>query len=110
MRLRIPGPTPCPPEALEASDGQIINHIGKEFFALIERVADGLRTVYQPKNDMLILTGPGTGGLEAAVVNTFSPGDRILSAACGVFSDRLAEIAEVMTALADVPPRARRGE
>ncbi len=38
MQLRIPGPTPCPPDALDASGRQMINHRGKEFFALIERV------------------------------------------------------------------------
>ena len=109
MQLRIPGPTPCPPEALEASGRQMINHRGKEFFALIQRVTDGLKAVYQTKNDLFILTGSGTGGLEAAVVNTLSPGDRVLSTTCGVFSDRFADIAEVVAALSDVLPRARRG-
>ena len=41
--------------------------------AYIERVTDGLKTVYQTKNDVFILTGSGTGGLEVAVVNTLSP-------------------------------------
>ena len=109
MQLRIPRPTPCPPEALEASGRQTINHRGKEFLVHIERVTDGLKTVYQTKNDVFILTGSGTGGLEVAVVNTLSPGDRVLSATCGVFSDRFADIAEVVTALGDVVPRARRG-
>lgn len=94
MQLRIPGPTPCPPEALEASGRQMINHRGKEFFALIERVTDGLKAVYQTKNDVFILTASGTGGLEAAVVNTLSPGDRVLSATSGVFGDRFADIAQ----------------
>jgi len=61
----------------------MINHRGKEFFALIERVTAGLKQVYQTKNDVFILTASGTGGLEAAVVNTLSPGDRVLSATCG---------------------------
>lgn len=72
----------------------MINHRGKEFFARIERVTDRLKTVYQTKNDLFILTASGTGGLEAAVVNTLSPRDRVLSAASGVFGDRFAGIAQ----------------
>jgi aspartate aminotransferase-like enzyme len=109
MQLLIPGPTPYPPEALEPSGRQMINHGGKEFFALIQRVTDGRKAAYQTKNDLFILTGSGTGGLEAAVVNTLSPGDRVLSTTCRVYSDRFADITEVMAALDDVVPRARRG-
>ncbi len=93
MQLRIPGPTPCPPEALAASGKQMINHRGEEFAVLLNGVTDGLKRVYQTKNDLFILTASGTGGLEAAVVNTLSPGDRVLSASCGVFGNRWADIA-----------------
>jgi len=93
-QLRIPGPTPCPKEVLEAMSGQMINHRGKEFKSLIERVTLGLQGVFQTKEDVLILTSSGTGGMEATVVNTLSPGDEVLAATCGVFGDRFASIAE----------------
>lgn len=73
----------------------MINHRDKEFGALLNRVTDGLKQVHQTTNDLFILTASGTGGLEAAIVNTLSPGDKVLSASCGVFGNRFAEIARV---------------
>jgi aspartate aminotransferase-like enzyme len=94
MQLRIPGPTPCPPESLKAMGKQMINHRGKEFTELINRITAKLKEFYQTKNDLYILTGSGTGGMEAAVVNMMSPGDKVLSAFNGVFGNRFADIAE----------------
>ncbi len=93
-QLRIPGPTPCPPEVLQAMTKQMINHRGKEFIEILNGVTDKLKQVFQTKNDVLILTGSGTGGLEAAIVNTLSPGDRVLSVSNGVFAERFATIAQ----------------
>ena len=92
--LRIPGPTPCPPEPLEAMSKQMINHRGEEFGKIINEVTANLKNLFQTKNDLFLLTGSGTGGLEAAVVNTLSPGDRVLSVSIGVFGDRFATIAQ----------------
>ena len=92
--LRIPGPTPCPPEVLQAMTKQMINHRGEEFQGMLTDVTDKLKQLFQTKNDLYLLTGSGTGGLEAAVVNTLSPGDSILSVSIGVFGDRFAAIAE----------------
>ncbi|MBI1885621.1 MAG: alanine--glyoxylate aminotransferase family protein [Chloroflexi bacterium] len=94
LNLRIPGPTPCPPEVLEAVAQPMINHRGRQFAALIQRVSERLKHFYQTKSDVFILTTSGTGGLEAAVVNTLSPGDRVLSVSIGAFGDRFAAIAE----------------
>ena len=94
MQLRIPGPTPCPPEVLEAIGRQMINHRGKEFAQIIRDITPKLQQVFQTKNDVFLLTGSGTGGMEAAVVNTLSPGDKVLATSCGNFGDRFAEIAE----------------
>ncbi|MBI3952967.1 MAG: alanine--glyoxylate aminotransferase family protein [Chloroflexi bacterium] len=94
MNLRVPGPTPCPPEVLQASARQMINHRGPEFKALIASCTAGLKRFFQTQNDALILTGSGTGGMEAAVVNTLSPGEHILAVTIGVFGDRFASIAE----------------
>jgi len=93
MQLRVPGPTPCPEEVLNAMTRQMVNHRGKEFGELLERATEQLKRVFQTKNDMLILTGSGTGGLEAAVVNTLSPGDRVLAVSIGAFGDRFGDIA-----------------
>lgn len=94
MNLRIPGPTPCPPEVLEATGRQMLNHRGPEFGQILRRVTDGLNWVFGSSSDVLSFTTSGTGGLEAAVVNVLSPGDRVLSVSIGSFGDRLASIAE----------------
>lgn len=93
-QLRIPGPTPCPPEVLKAMGRQMINHRGKEFGEMLIRITAKLKDMFQTKNDLFVLTGSGTGSMEAAIVNMMSPGDKVLSAACGVFGNRFADIAE----------------
>lgn len=92
--LRIPGPTPCPPEVLQSMTKQMINHRGAEFADIMNSITANLKTLFQTKNDLLMLTGSGTGGMEAAIVNILSPGDRVLSVANGVFGDRFANIAQ----------------
>lgn len=94
MQLRIPGPTPCPPEVLQAMGRQMINHRGKEFADIIQDATAKLKQLFQTRNDVFLLTGSGTGGMEAAIVNTLSPGDKVLSVSVGVFGNRFAEIAE----------------
>jgi aspartate aminotransferase-like enzyme len=101
-QLRVPGPTPCPPEVLEAMGWPMINHRGPEYKKLLYEVTDKLKMVYQTENDLYLLTGSGTGGLEAAVVNMLSPGDKVLSVSIGVFGDRWADIARMFGA--DVIP------
>jgi aspartate aminotransferase-like enzyme len=98
MQLRIPGPTPCPPEVLKAMGFQMINHRGKEFAELLHNITAKLKQLFQTENDLYILTTSGTGSLEAAVVNMLSPGDKVLSASIGVFGDRFASIAETFGA------------
>jgi len=93
-QLRIPGPTPCPPEVLQAMGRQMINHRGPEFQRILNDVTDKLKRVFQTRNDVLIFTGSGTAGLEAAIVNILSPGDKVLSVSIGVFGDRFASIAQ----------------
>lgn len=92
--LRIPGPTPCPPEVLQAMSRQMINHRGSEFQGILVDVTEKLKQLFQTKNDLYLLTGSGTGGMEAAITNMMSPGDKILSVSIGVFGDRFAAIAK----------------
>lgn len=101
-QLRIPGPTPCPPEVLQAMARQMIDHRGSEFVKILNRVTDKLKQVFQTRNDLFLLTGSGTGGMEAAIVNTLSPGDKVLAVSIGAFGDRFASIARVFGA--DVIP------
>ena len=94
MQLRIPGPTPIPDEILNVLSRQMINHRGPEFAELIRRMTAILKEIFQTKGDVLILTGSGTGGMEAAIVNTLSPGDKVLVVSNGFFGERFADIAE----------------
>ena len=72
----------------------MMNHRGPEFAEILRRVTDGLNWAFGTSSDVLSFTTSGTGGLEAAVVNTLSPGDRVLSVSIGVFGDRFGSIAE----------------
>jgi aspartate aminotransferase-like enzyme len=91
--LRIPGPTGLPPSVREAGARQMINHRGPEFAAMLERVMSGMKPYFGTTGDVAILSCAGTGGLEAAVVNVLSPGDRVLAVSIGSFGDRFAKIA-----------------
>lgn len=102
MNLRIPGPTPVPQEVLSALSGPMINHRGPEFAVIQNKVTEGLKKVFGTKNDMIILTSSGTGGLEAAMANTLSPGERVVVISIGEFGERLIKIAKAYGA--DVVP------
>ena len=99
--LRIPGPTALPPSVREAGGRQMINHRGPEFAAMLGRITDGMRPYFGTTSDIVILSCAGTGGLEAAVVNTLSPGDRVLGVSIGEFGERFAKIAEAYGANVD---------
>jgi aspartate aminotransferase-like enzyme len=92
--LMLPGPTPVPQEVLEALARPMINHRGPEFKSLLLEATEGLKEVFCTSNDVLILTGAGTGAMEAAVCNFVSPGDRVLVVSIGSFGDRFASIAQ----------------
>jgi aspartate aminotransferase-like enzyme len=71
----------------------MINHRGEEFEEILREVTANFKEIFQTKNDLFLLTGSGTGGLEATIVNMLSPGDKVLSVSCGVFGERYAAIA-----------------
>ena len=95
QNLRIPGPTALPPSVREAGGRQMVNHRGEEFKALLHRVEAGMKPYFGTEHEVILLTCAGTGALEAAVVNTLSPGDAVLAVTMGAFGDRFAKIAEV---------------
>jgi aspartate aminotransferase-like enzyme len=94
MQLRIPGPTPVPDEVLEAMHRPMISHRGGEFHEMMQDVTERLQYCVGTRGDVLVFPGAGTGGLEAAIANLFSPGDRVISVSVGAFGERFAEIAE----------------
>ncbi|MBM2826646.1 MAG: class aminotransferase [Dehalococcoidia bacterium] len=98
MNLRVPGPTPCPPEVLAAGARPMINHRGRDFAEMIQEITSLLKEFFKTKNDVLILTASGTGAMEASIVNTLSPGDKVLAVTIGAFGDRFAAIAEAFGA------------
>ncbi|MDE2573031.1 MAG: alanine--glyoxylate aminotransferase family protein [bacterium] len=91
--LFIPGPVTCAPEVLSAMAQPMVNHRGEQFAGALRRVREKLARIYQTQGEVLVLGGSGTGGLEAAVVSLFSPGDLLLSCPIGNFGKRLASIA-----------------
>ena len=97
-QLRIPGPTPCPPEVLQAMTKPMISHRGGEFGQIVNTATAKLKQFFQTKGDVFILTSSGTGGLEATIVNTLSPGDTVLSVSIGVFGERWGTIAKLFGA------------
>jgi len=98
FQLRIPGPTPVPARVQRAMDAPMINHRGPEFRALLPELEAGLKWAFQTENDLLIFPATGTGGLESAVANLVSPGERVLAVTIGAFGDRFADLAEAFGA------------
>jgi aspartate aminotransferase-like enzyme len=92
LLLRIPGPTPIPPSVEQAMTKPMIGHRGQETKALLERIKPKLRPVFGTKQDVMVVAASGTGGLEAAVVNTMQAGDEVLVIVTGAFGDRFAKI------------------
>jgi aspartate aminotransferase-like enzyme len=92
-QLRIPGPAPLPERVIRAMSQPMIDHRGPEFAALLEEVVRGAKSVFGTDNEVVVMSSSGTGGLESAIANLVSPGDRVLAAICGNFGERFAEIA-----------------
>src|SRR6266536_948532 len=92
-QLRIPGPTPLPERVVRSMNRPMIDHRGPEFAAILAEITAGARRVFKTKNDLLLLTSSGTGGLESAVANLVSPGDEVIAALCGNFGERFAALA-----------------
>src|SRR2546422_9502665 len=96
--IMAPGPTPVPPEVLLAQGSPLVYHRGPGYGALLREVTEGLKKVYRTTNDVLIFASSGTGGLESAVANLFSPGDRVVVPVAGFFGERFAKIARAFGA------------
>jgi len=84
--LQIPGPTPVPDRILRAMDMPVIDHRGPEFGKLGRRVLDGIKTIFKCAGPVIIYPASGTGAWEAALINTLSPGDKVLMYETGHFA------------------------
>src|SRR5947209_835258 len=84
--LHIPRPSPLPDRVLRAMDTPIIDHRGPEFAKITKKALEGIKTIFKTTNPVIIYTATGTGAWEAALVNTLSPGDRVLMVETGQFA------------------------
>ena len=90
--MLTPGPTPLPPQICEAMARPIIHHRTPQFQLILKEAIDGLKYVYQTKNDVFVFASSGTGAMEAAVINLLSAGDTALTIQGGKFGERWTEL------------------
>ena len=90
--LLAPGPTPVPPEVLEALARPLVHHRTKDFEAIFKEIREGLSWLYQAEGDVITLAASGSGGMEATVANLLSPGEKALIVEGGKFGERWVEI------------------
>src|SRR5438477_1331935 len=102
--LQIPGPTNVPDRVLRAMARPTIDHRGPEFAALTLELIAGLQRVFKTQDPVIIYPGSGSAAIEAAYVNTLSPGDRILVFETGAFSLHWKTIAERLGLRVDYVP------
>lgn len=86
--LLAPGPTPVPPRVLLAMAQPIIHHRTPQFSRIFAEAKNGLKEIFQTEQDVLMLAASGSGGMEAAVSNLFSPGEEVLVINGGKFGER----------------------
>lgn len=93
--LFTPGPTNIPMEIREVLGQDLIHHRMADYHQLIKDVNEGLKRIFDTKNDVIILTSSGTGAMESTIVNLFSNGDEVLVINTGWFGQRFIEICTV---------------
>src|SRR5438876_11568104 len=93
-----PGPTPVPPEVFQAQGSPLVYHRGPGYGDLLREVTESLQRAAHTSNDLVIFASSGTGGLESAVANLLSPGDRVVVPVAGFFGERFAKIARAFGA------------
>ena len=102
--LQIPGPTNIPDRVLRAMDSPIIDHRGQDFARLVLDIFAGLKTVFKTSADIIIFPSSGTGAWEAALVNTLSPGDKVLMFETGHFATLWFQMATQLGIAAEFVP------
>jgi len=90
-----PGPSDVPPRVLAAMGAPTIGHLDPEYLRIMDETRRMLRAVFQTKNELtLAVSGTGSAGMEAAVVNLIEPGDEIIVCVNGVFGTRMRDVAQ----------------
>ena len=89
--LMLPGPTNVPSRVMRAMAKPIINHRGPEFHELYRRIEEDLMFVFETKSDVFAVTASGTGGVECAISNILTNGEKVAVPVNGVFSERLSK-------------------
>jgi alanine-glyoxylate transaminase/serine-glyoxylate transaminase/serine-pyruvate transaminase len=102
--LQIPGPTNVPDRVLRAIDRPTIDHRGPDFQKLGKEVLEGVKRIFQTRNPVIIYPASGTGAWEAALVNTLSPGDKVLMAETGHFASLWQKMAKKLALDVDMIP------
>lgn len=93
--LMGPGPSDVYPRVLEALSRPTIGHLDPEFIRMMDEVKELLQYAFQTKNEMtMVVSGPGSAGMETAIVNLVEPGDKVVVCINGVFGGRMREIVE----------------
>jgi alanine-glyoxylate transaminase/serine-glyoxylate transaminase/serine-pyruvate transaminase len=102
--LQIPGPTNVPDRVLRAIDRPTIDHRGPEFQALGKEVLEGMKRIFKTRHPVVIYPASGTGAWEAALVNTLSPGDKVLMSETGHFASLWQKMAGKLGLVVDLIP------
>ena len=102
--LQIPGPSNVPDRVLRAINSPVMDHRGAEFAAIVKEVLDGMREVVQTRGPVVMYPASGSGGWEASMVNTLSPGDSVLMSETGHFSHLWRQVAERFSIQVDYLP------
>jgi alanine-glyoxylate transaminase/serine-glyoxylate transaminase/serine-pyruvate transaminase len=102
--LQIPGPTNVPDRVLRAMNRPTIDHRGPEFSRLTVGILEDLKKVFQTEGPVVVFPSSGTGAWEAALVNTLSPGDKVLAFETGQFAALWLEMATRLGLEVDVVP------
>ncbi|MGD2166793.1 MAG: aminotransferase class V-fold PLP-dependent enzyme [Gammaproteobacteria bacterium] len=100
--LQIPGPTNVPDRVLRAMDRAVIDHRGPEFAELGKAVLRDVRSIFRTEHNVIMFPASGTGAWEAALVNTLSPGDKVLMAETGQFAALWIQLAKRFDLVPDV--------
>lgn len=93
--LLAPGPTPVPPRVLQAMALPIVHHRAPVYKEIFAEVRDGLKYLFQTQEEVLVLASSGTGAMEGAIVNLFSPGDKVIAVRGGKFGERWSDLGKV---------------
>ncbi len=94
--LRIPGPTPVPPQVMEAMQQPMVPHRGPVMADLMSGLQRQLKDIFKTESDVYVVAGTGSIGFEASIVNTLVPGDKVLAIVNGNFGVRYGDVAEAL--------------